>query len=157
MRLTFNEVENGVKKAAIGAGWDFGAADDLGRAAAVCCSNGDDGLGTALGFLEGGQAGFDRLIAAFDLVGAGVESEMWLDDVRAPDLLKGLAQVAGADQGCGFILAFEGSCARIQRKSETDNITIAAVDVSSKSWHSVQVLAAKMLVPASEKSRLGAG
>jgi len=122
MILSLNEIEGGLRKAAIGAGLPVGLAEDAGRAAARLTAAGFDGVGVVLLGLAGDTgpirpkikdglamiAGANPVaggVAAIDLVAAGVVDRAQV--VAAwPLLLAGLAQVAAQEQGQVFALSF---------------------------------------------------
>ncbi len=121
MRVSLNEIETTVRKATVGAGWPWGAAEDAGRAAAWLAARGLEGATAAREALREGPApvrlapiGDGRWrcprarilaegIAALDLLLAGDALRVELGGADAPLLLLGLAGVmAGA---CGAELA----------------------------------------------------
>lgn len=123
MILSLNEVESGIRKAALGAGLPLGLAEDTGRAVAYLHGAGFDGISAALdcfsqGFTpaiamrENGQARFEvghpigLAIAALDLVAAGQVQQAKLIAFSQPLLAVGLALVASVDQNAGFSLTF---------------------------------------------------
>ncbi|MDH3263405.1 MAG: DUF3726 domain-containing protein [Paracoccaceae bacterium] len=65
MMLSLNEIETTLRKAALGAGLGFGAAEEVGRAGAWLCARGWDGVAAAL-------AGLDRPGAPCEAVAEGV-------------------------------------------------------------------------------------
>ena len=123
MILSLNEIESGIRKAALGAGLPLGFAEDTGRAVAFLHAAGFDGISAALpcfrvdftpavvmrnGALvrfEGGHP-ISRAIAALDLVAAGQAQQAELFSFEQPLLLAGLAMVCSSEQGVGFSLTF---------------------------------------------------
>lgn len=186
MKRSLNEVEGGLKKATLGAGWPVGTAEDMSRAGVLMCGAGHDGVGLALDALSqpkqgdrriedaiahlGGSSIIAEATAAFDLLGAGVVSEARFGRVDQPALLAALAFVAGTDQGCGFELSANGTTFDLGTSQPDPGATIVATrseaphgkgtelaEVSDADWQAVQTLVAKTFVPASAESRLGAG
>jgi len=182
MRRSLNEIETGFKKAAIGVGWPQGAAEDIGRAAAIYCGCGNAGLSPLLNAMQqkrivsvmmenrvarcSGGALIANATIAFDLVGAGrVEQAIfaWLEN---PEFLRALSLVAGTDQGCGFqIEAIQTNDSSappefvIRRVHEIEQPELAdGVDINEEEWAEIAKLVAKTFVPSSDGSRLlGAG
>jgi len=131
MNLSLNEVESGIRKAALGAGLPLGLAEDTGRAVAFLHGAGFDGISAALAcfsegftpavaFRENGQARFEmghpigRAVAALDLVAAGQVQQAELIAFSQPLLVAGLAMVASVDQDAGLSLTFaKGAKAQI--------------------------------------------
>jgi len=126
MNLSLNEIEGGVRKAALGAGLSVGLADDTGRAVAVLQAYGFDGISAALaGFANTGLAArpviknsdatFDagnpipNAVSALDLVAAGVVKRVLMRAIEAPLLVVGLAAIAAQDQGGGFVVGVGSS------------------------------------------------
>lgn len=186
MKRSLNEVEGGLKKATLGAGWPVGTAEDMARAAALMCGAGQDGVGLVLGalakpktgkwriedgaLLVGGSSPIPEATAAFDLLGAGVVKEACFARVDKPALLAAMASVAGTDQGCSFELRAEGEVFDLGGKLPDPGVEIVAriggvqpnvgdelAEVSDADWQAVMQLVAKTFVPASDASRLGAG
>jgi hypothetical protein len=120
--LSLNEIETTVRRAATGAGWPYGLAEDAGRAAAWLAARGLDGVGSALASLEAGPAPVAaertaggwilqgaRSVAAgpscFDLLQAGARgTSVILEDIDQPLMLVGLGGVAAAERGCAYRL-----------------------------------------------------
>jgi uncharacterized protein DUF3726 len=155
MRRTLNEIEVGLRKAAMGAGFPQGLAEDIGRAAMVMCGLGGDGVGTVLGRLDGG--GLGEIVTAFDLLGAGLT-----DNARFAGgdfaLVRAFAIVAGQAQGRGFDVVNDGDEIVVRRGDMTMPPLSNGAEVSDADWQKVAALVQKTFVPASEGSRLtGAG
>jgi hypothetical protein len=124
--VSLNEIETTLRKAALGAGWPLGLAEEVGRAAAWLCGFGIDGVAAALPALAAGPSLAEAARAgalwrfpgaraaaagpsALDLLrAAGEGASAALEGVDAPLLLLGLAGVAAADAGGGFALDVEG-------------------------------------------------
>lgn len=113
MRRSYNEISMTVKKAALGAGLEYGLAEDVGRAAHWLCARGHDGVAiahaaiisaageTACRYRSGVFAGAHAATAgpsALDLARTGFPVE--LENLDVPLLLAGLA---GAEAGMAAI------------------------------------------------------
>ena len=112
---SLNEIDMTVRKAAVGSGWPWGLAEDIGRAAAWLCEYGEDGAGAALVALReeprpadmtmsDGAAAFASAQAAqagpaaLDLLAAGSGIDhVALQDLDSPLLLVGIAGVLTAE------------------------------------------------------------
>lgn len=120
--LSRNEISLGLRKAAIGAGWPLGAAEEIGRAAVWLSARGHDGVAAALAALaappstaaiehsaQGLVIAKARAAAAgpsvFDVLAAHAAERIVLRHVDAPLLLVGFAGVAASDYGGGFMVS----------------------------------------------------
>jgi hypothetical protein len=124
MRRSLNEIELMARKAAVGAGWAGGLAEDAGRAAAWLCSHGYDGVQAAHASINAGpqelsvehtQTGvvFQQAQAAragpsvLDLMAdGGVMDHAILRNVDVPIMVLGLAGVLSAQYGTAVGLEF---------------------------------------------------
>ncbi len=94
MRLSLNEVETYLRRAALGCGVPQGYAEDLGASAAWLCTQGFDGVPVVLAELEAwsaGETGLGRLTAAPTphLAGDGAKPPAaWHSGPSAADLLR---------------------------------------------------------------------
>jgi hypothetical protein len=120
--LSLNEIETMIRRAATGAGWPYGLADDAGRAAAWLAARGFDGIGAALAALEPGPAPVNgeqtaegRVLrgaraaavgpSCFDVLGAGgPATSVILEDIDQPLMLIGLGGIAAGSGNCSFRL-----------------------------------------------------
>lgn len=126
MRVSLNEIEVTLKKAAIGAGFATGLAEDVGRGCGWLATRGFDAAGAGLSALQlppggsGGTLGADGCarftsariardgVSALDLLLAGEAVLAELDAVDSPLLLVGLAGIAAAAHGGTFRLDHSG-------------------------------------------------
>ena len=124
MRRSLNEIELMARKAAVGAGWAGGLAEDAGRAAAWLCSHGYDGVQAAHASINAGpqelsvehtQTGivFQQAQAAragpsvLDLMAdGGVIDHAILLNVDCPVMVLGLAGTLSAQYGTAVGLEF---------------------------------------------------
>ncbi len=125
MKLSLNEVEMTMRKAARGTGLALGLAEDLGRAAAWLARVGQDGTGLGLAGLESTQVGgqgqvFPDGLVQFDaarvvrdcpsaldfLVASG--DPVHMTDVDVPGLVAGLAGVVATEHYLRITLACAG-------------------------------------------------
>ncbi|MFT4715959.1 MAG: hypothetical protein ACI861_000623 [Paracoccaceae bacterium] len=174
MRRSLNEIEAGIKKAASGAGWPAGVADDIGRAAAIMAGSGGDGVGAVIAVLAqdqtvtiatrgrdaqaGDMAVIANAIAGFDLLGGAVVDQVTFAANSGIELLGAFGVVAGADQALGFEISQSGSEYIATRAAQHAPELADGAEVSDALWKQVTDLVAKTFVPASEESRLtGAG
>ena len=121
MDLSLNEIEGGLRKAAMGAGLPVGLAEETGRAAAALQGAGFDGVGAALACLRqafhtpepmirdglaefGAGHAIAAGIAALDMLAAGGVTRATLTATPAPLMIAGLAMVAAEDQGHAYAL-----------------------------------------------------
>ena len=134
MMRSLNEVESGLKKAAMGAGFPIGISDEISRAGALLIIEGLDGVdaiykaikeGVAVAsmpILSDGMAHFANTKiaingpAAFDLMEAGLASTITLEEIDSPMLLIGFAKLAAETYGLKTEIDFSnGSEAEIRR------------------------------------------
>jgi len=125
MIVSKSEIETTLRLAAVGSGWPFGLAEEVGRAAAWLVLHDIDGVGSALAAIEAGPAapqpaertqegwflrgtqGPAAAVSALDLaLAAGKEERVRLDACSHPVLLIGLAGGAAKAFDCSFALAF---------------------------------------------------
>jgi Protein of unknown function (DUF3726) len=122
---SLNEIETMVRKAAVGAGWSFGLAEEIGRAAAWLAARRINGVGAALAAAEAApvpamperepegwifpDARAAAAPSAFDLL-AEAEGPMRvaLRRVDQPLLVVGLAGIAAETYGGRYELSFPG-------------------------------------------------
>lgn len=205
MRVSVNEIELALKRAAAGAGWPWGLAEDIGRAAAWAATHGltqavaealdaiDAGYAPPEARREGGSWGLSGNIAAVapsavDLALAEeAGAEVRLARLGAPALVAGFAGLAAREQGAAFRLEgaagdallpgpggleVEGGLpapsepARLVRLAGVStpapagrqDKAPAGVVLGDTLWQRLLDAAARLLVPATEASRLrGAG
>ena len=108
MKRSLNEVTNAFRKAACGAGYPFGVAEDIARAGAALIMAGQDGAATIADILpaEKGLPFSQTALAGaahFDCA-AGGEDRVTLEAVDAPLLLVGFALASARQYGCSFRL-----------------------------------------------------
>ncbi len=150
MILSLNEIETTIRRAATGAGWAYGLAEDAGRAAAWLAGRGLDGVGVALASLERGPASVvaARSPAGWHLTGAraaavgpagldllaasGPGAGVTLEAVDEPLLLVGFAGVAARARGCDFLLECAG-------------MTVAQISGTGVEWRGVLPAGAESL------------
>lgn len=132
MRRSLNEIELMARKAAVGAGWASGLAEDAGRAAAWLCRHGYDGVQAVYASVRTGprdisvedtQTGLvfhDARAAragpsALDLLAdGGMTEHAILRNVDSPVMLLGLAGTLSAQYGTAVGLEFaNGARARV--------------------------------------------
>jgi uncharacterized protein DUF3726 len=155
MRRTLNEIEVGLRKAAIGAGFPLGLAEEIGRAGMVMCGLGGDGVGAVLARLDG--SGLGEIVSALDLLGAGVQDDAQFSGGDFP-LVQAFAIVAGQAQGRGFDVVNEDGATVVTRGEFSAPSLLNGAEVPETDWQNVVALVQKTFVPASEASRLkGAG
>jgi hypothetical protein len=129
VRHSLNEIELTLRKAAVGAGYPYGLAEDIGQAGAWLCAHGLGGVPACLAALEAdpgqsqpvvlqdrtpsfpdariGQAG----PSAIDLLLSDADNgEVRLTNIDTPLLLIGLAGVAASAGKTGFALRFSNGC-----------------------------------------------
>jgi hypothetical protein len=174
MRRSLNEIEVGLKKAAIGAKWPIGMAEDIGRAAAIISGSGGDGVAATLAGLQQDQAAdltidgkvarcsgatlIASAVGGFDLLGAGIVDLVEFDLETDFTLLAAIAVVAQTDQGTGFEVQREAEKITARLGSQNVFQLSDGAEVSDELWDQVTQLVAKTFVPASKNSRLsGAG
>lgn len=174
MRRSLNEIEVGLKKAAIGAGWQIGLAEDIGRATAILAGSGRDGVAAVLAELQKDQTAILTIegkvakccgtpliassVAGFDMLGAGVVDAVEFEMDADIDLLMAIAQVAQADQGAGFEVHREVDKITVRLGAQAIFPLSDGAEVAEDLWDQVTQLVAKTFVPASKNSRLsGAG
>lgn len=154
MRRSLNEIEVGLRKAALGAGWPQGLAEDIGRAGMVMCGLGGNGVGAVLAMLDGEDEGLGDMVVALDLLGAHVITEARFSQAD-PGLIEAFAIVAGQAQNCGFVV--DGSSV-FKRGALANPALSNGAEVTDADWQKVTALVQNIFVPASEGSRLkGAG
>jgi len=108
MKRSLNEVTNEFRKAACGAGYPFGVAEDIARAGAALISAGYDGAAAVAEILPDKRG--ERLsqtalnaTALFDCA-AGGEGGVKMQSVDAPLILAGCALASARQYGCAFRL-----------------------------------------------------
>ncbi len=125
MIVSKSEIETTLRSAAVGSGWPFGLAEDIGRAAAWLVLHDLDGVGAALAAIEAGPTapqpaertadgwllygtqGPAAAISALDLaLSAEAEERIRLKSCSHPLLLVGVAGSAAKAFECGFALGF---------------------------------------------------
>jgi len=129
VRHSLNEIEVLFKKAAVGAGYPFGVAEEIGQAGAWLCAQGQDGIAACLAGIEtgldapaptvsdSGTLSFaDAHVArcgpsALDLLlSDDTGGEVRLVNVDAPLLLVGLAGVAADAWATDIAMQFSDGC-----------------------------------------------
>lgn len=130
MRATLNEVKGAVTKAAVGLGWPFGLAEDIGRASVWLLEQGRCTLAEVVSALEQDKGlpypirndaswVFEGALslrdgpAALDLLLAGAQS-VTLQALDFPNVVAGLAAVRARDTGHTIGLQGDGdACGRV--------------------------------------------
>ncbi len=155
MRVSRSEFEATVRKAARGADWPAALAEDLSKAAGALAATGGAGGELGLGMVVEDQRNtLAATISAFELSLGGEAATV---TGASAELLAGCALSLSAEHGVGFDVQADGESAAISLASE-EPVEIVEIFVSSDVWASLQKLAQKSYVPASEASRLaGAG
>ncbi len=129
MRHSLNEIEVLLRKAATGAGYPYGVAEDIGQAGAWLCAQGQDGVAACLAGIDTGPDAppptlrntgtlsfVDAHIAhcgpsAFDfLLSNDTAGEVRLANADAPLLLVGLAGAAAEAWETDFALQYSHGC-----------------------------------------------
>ncbi len=178
MICSINEIRAMLRRAAMGAGFPAGLADAIAAAGVWLCAHEMDGVGAVLDALEDG---YDHDVAmardgntltfsnarigrcgssAFELIAAGSADRVI---VTAPDsalLLRGMAGISSDDER-SFVLStgVDGQVEIVASAPAVEAIRpLTAVDVDERRWAEAGVLAARILVPATDESRSsGAG
>jgi len=179
MICSINEIRAVLRKAAMGSGFPAGLADAIAAAGVWLCAHGRDGLGAVLAAVDGGyeaEVAVERDGAtvtfagarvgrcgpsAFELIAAGDADEVIIEDPDSPTLLEGMAGVAST-RTATFVTTptvdgrFTVVCAAVGEASPFAIRTVVAVD--EEQFATASALAARILVPATDESRLsGAG
>lgn len=176
--LSYNEVQSIARKAARGAGFPHGAADDIGQAAVWLSARGVDAISVVVGTLavQGVSVVLDGF-AAIDALCCGERDDVPLLGGAESLLLLGFAGAAARETGLRLSLDFGGgdslSLTRLRDAAQLAPATLrlmpgcedldgdvarrpAAID--AEAYAAALVLAAKTYVPASDLSRTrGAG
>lgn len=130
MRLSYNEIETTLVKAATGAGLEAGVAQDVARAGRWLCEQGQDGVAIVAAALAGeGGAGeraagrqtepatittVNHLVSLADrAVSGGLGNEIREADLPVAMLALGLLGVAAHDHRLAFVLQVSSACAVI--------------------------------------------
>ncbi|MEL7115375.1 MAG: DUF3726 domain-containing protein [Pseudomonadota bacterium] len=123
MTLSLNEVDGAVRKAALGVGWSYGLAKELGHAAAWLAGRGVDATGAVLaafnaptraaqvervpsGWRFVGQPVIAAAPSCFDLLETAPDRETTFVNTDAPLLLLGYAGVAASANRAEYRLSF---------------------------------------------------
>ena len=165
IELSFNEVETLAAKAARGAGYGWGLAEDIGRAAAALAREGRDWSGDLLrlleeapGFVVSGAAGprCPALMAAW-VADAPPEGELRLADVARPVWLDALLRLRGEYRAEGDLEAARADV--VVRRGRLPRPPAPGRPVLTRErLEALGALAARTYVPESESSRTrGAG
>ncbi len=152
MRVSLNEIQSAVRKAARGAGWPYALAEDLSKAAAAYAATGGDGGGMSLGLIEDdAQTLVSECLLAFELALAEGGAKA---PPTNPQLLSALAISLGSEHGTGFSVNKAGQITKTVPSSHPRS----EADTDAAQWRRLNELAMKSYVPASAESRLaGAG
>jgi hypothetical protein len=129
VRHTLNEIEVLIRKAAVGAGYVYGIAEDIGQAGAWLCAHGQDGVAACLAGIEAGPSApaptihnngtlsfVDAHVArcgssALDLIMSNNRAgDVRLANVDEPLLLVGLAGIAADAWNTDIALRFSDGC-----------------------------------------------
>jgi hypothetical protein len=162
MKLSLNEVETTVTKAAQGRSIDYGIAAEIGVGARWLCARGFDGISeavSALSFCGDPETAVTRLgLPAVDLA-AATESPVRVVDCSSPLMLRALAaQVECAvyvDASTG-----KGNPAWVvdPDSSPDESEALETTALATPAWDQIVTWAALTYVPSSEHSRIaGAG
>lgn len=174
MRLSLNEVETTTRKALIGTGTDPGTAADVAAAVQWFCERGQDGVGIVLRAIHR-RDDFAAVVSAIDAVIAAEGESVTVEGnvVLFAALCGPAAEVLGlrfeltaadwsAAIGAGDLAGSIGSGPVSVRSvavvASTSPPATAQQVVDQADWKALGVLAARIYVPSSERSRAsGAG
>ncbi len=130
-----NQIEATIAKAALGAGWPHGLAEDCGRATAWLVARGFDGVRSALAAISPGPSlpvieeakgitvfratqAIRAAPSAFDVLAAGgCRQQVLLQEIDRPLMVVGFGGIAATTYGVAFRLAFENACEVIVDRS----------------------------------------
>lgn len=156
MKLSLNEFETAVRKAAVGAGLPWGLADELAAACVQVAAAGGEAAAEALWALED-----DRLVreapAALDAAASGEAAR--LAHHGHPALAHGYVRAAAAEYRLGFVADDDGAALLIRQAGEVGAARPPArVAVNADDWARIGALAHRTYVPSTAESRAkGAG
>lgn len=156
MRLSRNEFEALITRAAVGAGWPWGMAEELARATSFTPGSTDDVVEAAIWAMEGGKAPAMAALAALDTLIATGEAATFPHLGYAP-LFEGFARAMSAAHDTPLSIEMHGDLVAVRRGGEGFGGP-ARPDPSEAVKATLEAMAARTYVPSNAQSRAaGAG